>query len=114
MTPKEAIELCKKKGAQVVDLRFSDLMGKWHHFSIPVRELTETVFEEGFGFDGSSLRAWQPIHMSDLLAIPDARTAVMDPFLDAPTMILICDILEPITRENYSRDPRFIARKAET
>lgn len=114
MTPKEAIELCKKKGAQVVDLRFSDLMGKWHHFSIPTRELTETVFEEGFGFDGSSLRAWQPIHMSDLLAIPDARTAVMDPFLDAPTMILICDILEPITRENYSRDPRFIARKAET
>lgn len=114
MTPKEAIELCKQKGAKVADLRFVDLLGKWHHFSVPVRELSEKAFEEGFGFDGSSLRAWQPIHMSDLVAIPDPGTAVMDPLLEAPTMIFTCDILEPITRENYPRDPRFIARKAET
>ncbi|MFQ5862730.1 MAG: type I glutamate--ammonia ligase [Candidatus Brocadiales bacterium] len=114
MTPKEVIELCKKRGVRVVDLRFIDLLGKWHHFSVPVRELTEKVFEEGFGFDGSSLRAWQPVHMSDLLAVPDASSAAMDPFMEAPTITLTCDIVEPITRENYSKDPRYVARKAET
>ncbi|MCQ4575338.1 MAG: type I glutamate--ammonia ligase [Candidatus Brocadiales bacterium] len=114
MTPKEAVEFCKKKGARVVDLRFVDIFGKWHHFSIPVAELSEAVFEDGFGFDGSSLRAWQPIHMSDLLAMPDPGSAVMDPFLATPTLAFTCDIVEPITRENYSKDPRNIARKAET
>ncbi|MEE9515056.1 MAG: type I glutamate--ammonia ligase [Candidatus Brocadiales bacterium] len=114
MTPKEAVEFCKKKGARVVDLRFVDIFGKWHHFSIPVAELSEAVFEDGFGFDGSSLRAWQPIHMSDLLAMPDPGSAVMDPFLATPTIAFTCNIVEPITRENYSKDPRNIARKAET
>ncbi len=114
MTPKEAVEFCKKKGARVVDLRFVDIFGKWHHFSIPVAELSEAVFEDGFGFDGSSLRAWQPIHMSDLLAMPDPGSAVMDPFLATPTLAFTCNIVEPITRENYSKDPRNIARKAET
>ena len=114
MTPKEAVEFCKKKGARVADLRFVDIFGKWHHFSIPVAELSEAVFEDGFGFDGSSLRAWQPIHMSDLLAVPDPGSAVMDPFLATPTIAFTCNIVEPITRENYSKDPRNIARKAET
>lgn len=114
MTPKDAIEFCKEKGVQVIDLRFVDLLGRWHHFSIPMRELTERVFEEGLGFDGSSLRAWQPVHMSDLLAVPDAGSVVMDPFMEAPTAIFTCNILEPITRENYSKDPRYVARKAET
>ncbi len=114
VTAKEAIELCKKKGIEVADLRFIDLLGKWHHFSVPVKELTEKVFEDGFGFDGSSLRAWQPVHMSDLLAIPDPGSAVIDPFLTAQTMIFTCDIVEPITRENYPKDPRYVARKAET
>ncbi|HHT9118172.1 MAG TPA: type I glutamate--ammonia ligase [Candidatus Hypogeohydataceae bacterium YC38] len=114
MTPRELIAFCREKDIKVIDLRFIDLLGRWHHFSIPLRELTEEMFEEGLGFDGSSIRAWQPIHMSDLLAVPDPTTPVIDPFTDAPTLILICNILEPITKESYTRDPRYIARKAET
>ncbi|MFN3466486.1 MAG: type I glutamate--ammonia ligase [Candidatus Brocadiales bacterium] len=114
MQIKEVIELCRQKDIKVIDLRFSDLLGKWHHFSIPTRELTEKVFEEGLGFDGSSIRGWVPIHMSDLVAIPIAETAMIDPFLDAPTLILQCEIMEPIPKKNYTRDPRYIARKAES
>ncbi len=110
---KEVIEFCHQKGIKVIDLRFSDLLGKWHHFSIPTRELTEKVFEEGLGFDGSSIKCWVPIHMSDLVAVPLAETAMIDPFLEASTLILLCEIMEPQPRRHYSRDPRHIALKAE-
>ena len=113
MTPKEVLEMAKENGAKVVDLRFMDFPGLWQHFSVPIRELEESSFEDGFGFDGSSIRGWQPIHASDMLVVPDATTAKMDPFYEAPTLVLICDIVDPVTREAYSRDPRNIAQKAD-
>jgi glutamine synthetase len=113
MTPKEVLDMAKENGTKMVDLRFMDFPGLWQHFSVPVGELTESSFEDGFGFDGSSIRGWQPIHASDMLVIPDADTAKMDPFYAAPTLTLICDIADPVTREAYTRDPRNIARKAD-
>lgn len=113
MEPKEALEFAKKNGAVMVDLKFMDFPGMWQHFSVPLHELEEDSFEDGFGFDGSSIRGWQPIHASDMLVVPDAKTAVMDPFMEQPTLSLICNIVDPITRERYSRDPRNIAQKAE-
>ncbi len=113
MTPKEVLDMAKENGAKMVDLRFMDFPGLWQHFSVPIGELEESSFEDGFGFDGSSIRGWQPIHASDMLVIPDADTAKMDPFYAAPTLTLICDIADPITREPYTRDPRNIARKAD-
>ncbi len=113
MTPKEVLNMAKEGGAKLVDLRFMDFPGLWQHFSVPIGELEESSFEDGFGFDGSSIRGWQPIHASDMLVIPDAATAQMDPFYATPTLVLICDIVDPLTREPYSRDPRNITRKAE-
>jgi len=113
MTPKEVLDMAKENGAKVVDLRFMDYPGLWQHFSVPVRELEESSFEDGFGFDGSSIRGWQPIHASDMLVIPDPATAKMDPFYEAPTLVLICDIADPVTREPYTRDPRNIVKKAD-
>ena len=113
MTPKEVLDMAKENGAKMVDLRFMDFPGLWQHFSVPIGELEESSFEDGFGFDGSSIRGWQPIHASDMLVIPDADTAKMDPFYAAPTLTLICDIADPVTREPYTRDPRNIARKAD-
>jgi glutamine synthetase len=113
MEPKDVLEFAAQNGAKMVDLKFMDFPGTWQHFSVPLHELEEDSFEEGFGFDGSSIRGWQPIHASDMLVIPDPTTAVMDPFMAEPTLSLICDIVDPITKERYSRDPRNIARKAE-
>ena len=113
MTPKEVLNMAKENGAKVVDLRFMDFPGLWQHLTVPISQLAESSFEDGFGFDGSIIRGWQPIHASDMLVIPDATTAKMDPFYEAPTLVLICNIADPITREAYSRDPRNIARKAE-
>ena len=113
MTPKDVLKMAKENGAKIVDLRFMDFPGLWQHFSVPVSELDESSFEDGFGFDGSSIRGWQPIHASDMLVIPDAATAKMDPFYADPTLCLICNIVDPVTREPYSRDPRHIASKAE-
>jgi glutamine synthetase len=113
MTPKEVLDMAKENGAKVVDLRFMDFPGLWQHFSVPIRELEESSFEDGFGFDGSSIRGWQPIHASDMLVIPDRSTAKMDPFYEAPTLVLICDIADPVTREPYTRDPRNIVKKAD-
>jgi len=113
MTPKDVLTLAKEKGAKMVDLRFMDFPGLWQHLTVPLGELEESSFEDGFGFDGSSIRGWQPIHASDMLVIPDAASAKMDPFYEVPTLVLICDIADPLTREPYSRDPRNIARKAE-
>jgi glutamine synthetase len=97
----------------MVDLRFTDLFGIWQHFSIPARELTPGLFEEGIGFDGSSIRGFQEIHESDMLLMLDPETAFVDPFLEIPTLAIICDVYDPITRQPYTRDPRYVARKAE-
>ena len=113
MTPKEVLDMAKENGAKIVDLRFMDFPGLWQHFSVPMRELEESSFEDGFGFDGSSIRGWQPIHASDMLVIPDPETAKMDPFYEAPTLTLICNIVDPVTREPYTRDPRNITQKAD-
>jgi glutamine synthetase len=113
MEPKEVLEFAKKNAAVMVDLKFMDFPGMWQHFSVPLHELEEDSFEDGFGFDGSSIRGWQPIHASDMLVVPDPNTAVMDPFMAQPTLSLICNIVDPITKERYTRDPRNIAQKAE-
>jgi len=113
MTPKQVLEYAKENEAKVVDLRFMDFPGVWQHFTVPLSELEASSFEDGFGFDGSSIRGWQPIHASDMLVVPDATTAKMDPFFEVPTLVLIGNIVDPITRESYTRDPRNIARKAE-
>ncbi len=113
MSPKEVIEFAKANGAKMVDLKFLDFPGIWQHFSVPISELDEASFEEGFGFDASSIRGWQPIHASDMLVVPDPTTATMDPFMEVPTLSLICNIVDPITKERYTKDPRYIAQKAE-
>jgi glutamine synthetase len=112
MNGKQVLEFAKKNNVVMVDLKFTDWPGLWQHFSVPLHELEESSFEDGFGFDGSSIRGWQAIHASDMLVMPDPDTALMDPFCEAPTLSLLCDIVDPITRENYTRDPRFIAKKA--
>ena len=113
-TPKDVLELAKQNGVKMVDMKFMDFIGQWQHFGIPIYELEESVFEDGLGFDGSSIRGWQAIHASDMLVVPDPTTAVMDPFCTTvPTLSLLCDIADPMTKEGYSRDPRFIAKKAE-
>ncbi len=114
MTPKQVLQFMKEKGAVMVDVKFIDLLGTWQHFTAPVSEFKdEAPFEEGLGFDGSSIRGWQAIDASDMLVIPDPDTAVMDPFTKDPTLSLIANISDPITRADYSRDPRNISRKAE-
>jgi glutamine synthetase len=100
------------KDVQMVDLRFADLLGMWHHFSLPARELTEELFEEGIGFDGSSIRAFQEIHESDMILIPDPTSAFVDPIFEIPTLDIICDIYDPITRQPYTKDSRYVAKKA--
>ena len=112
MTPAEVLRLCRENDVKAVDLRFVDLHGIWHHSTIPVKKLVEEVFETGLGFDGSSIRGWQPINESDMLMIPQANTAFIDPFTELPTLNLICNIQDPITGEDYSRDPRNIVQKA--
>ena len=112
-TPQGVLALAQESSARIVDLRFCDLPGLMQHFSIPVEELTEEGIESGYGFDGSSIRGFQAIHESDMLLMPDPATAVMDPFRDVPTLQMHCFVVDPITRESYSRDPRHIARKAE-
>ena len=113
MNAQEVLKLVKDKDVQIVDLKFGDFPGTWQHFSVPVHELTPEVFDEGLGFDGSSIRGWQAIHASDMLVVPDPETAVIDPFGAKTTLSMICSIVDPVTREKYSRDPRYIAQKAE-
>ena len=112
MKPREVIAMCREKEVKAVDLRFVDFLGTWQHFTIPVAKLEEEVFEDGIGFDGSSIRGWQAINESDMLLVPVPDTAFVDPFTTVPTLAVICMVQDPITREDYSRDPRFIARKA--
>jgi glutamine synthetase len=106
-------KLIKDHGVKIVDMKFTDLVGQWQHFSISMTDFEPSIFEDGCGFDGSSIRGFQKIHESDMLLVPDADTAFIDPFTAVPTMSIICDIADPITRENYSRDSRYIALKAE-
>src|SRR5512135_1638381 len=96
LTPKQVLGLAQEKKATMVDLKFLDFLGIWQHFTVPVSELQEEIFEEGLGFDGSSIRGWQAIHASDMLVIPDPKTAVIDPFMAEPTLSLICNIVDPI------------------
>jgi glutamine synthetase len=112
-TPKSVIELAKKTGAKMIDIKFVDTFGTWQHFSCPIRELTEEIFSEGLGFDGSSIRGWKSIEASDMLAMPDPATAFIDPFCAVPTLSLTCTIAETGTKEAYTRDPRGIAQRAE-
>ena len=112
-TPKSVIEMAKKQGAKMVDIKFVDTFGTWQHFSCPIGELNEEVFSEGFGFDGSSIRGWKSIEASDMLAMPDPDTAFIDPFCAIPTLSLTCTIAETGTKEAYNRDPRGIAQRAE-
>ncbi len=111
MTPKEFFEFARKHNAKMVDLKFCDMLGTWQHCSFPIETWDEGTFEEGVGFDGSSIRGWQGIHISDMLAVPDPATAVIDPFFRQPTVSVIADIVDPMTREHYTRDPRHVARK---
>jgi glutamine synthetase len=113
MTPSDVIKLARDNGAQILDLKFIDFPGMWQHFSIPISSLTTDLFEDGLGFDGSSIRGWQAINESDMLVVPDPNTAVMDPFMEVPTLSVLCDIHDPITKERYSRNPRNVAQKAE-
>jgi glutamine synthetase len=112
-TPKTVIELAKKSGAKMMDIKFVDTFGTWQHFTCPIRELTEEIFSDGLGFDGSSIRGWKSIEASDMLAMPDPATAFIDPFMAEPTLSLTCTIAETGTKEPYSRDPRGLAQKAE-
>lgn len=116
MTPEEVLQFAKDNGAVMVDLKFTDLPGSWQHFTVPVHEIKAATFTEGVAFDGSSIRGFQSINESDMLVIPDAETAIMDPFTAAPTLSLVCNIAHPGpagTKKPYSRDPRYIAQKAE-
>jgi glutamine synthetase len=113
MNVREVLEFAKKNKVQIVDLKFVDLIGTWQHFSIPINELTENLFKDGSGLDGSSIRGWKAINNSDMLVVPDPATACLDPFCAVPTLSLIGNVVDPITRETYDRDPRYIAQKAE-
>ena len=113
MTQKEVLEFAKQKEARQFDLRFTDLPGLSQHVSYPIAQLDADSFEEGFGIDGSSIRGWAAINESDMLLIPDPATAFMDPFAETRTLVMTSDVVDPITRQHYDRDPRWIATKAE-
>ncbi len=113
MTENEVMQFIKEQEVQFIDVKFCDLLGTWQHFTVPVSEVSKDIFKDGFGFDGSSIRGWQAIDASDMLIIPDASTAVVDNFIEAKTLSLICNIKDPITGKFYDRDPRYIAQKAE-
>jgi glutamine synthetase len=108
------IEFAKQHQVKILDLRFTDLPGLWHHISYPIERLTESSFEDGLGIDGSSIRGWAAIHESDMLLKPDAAFPLLDPFTEVPTLVLVCDVVDPVTKQQYDRDPRYVARKAES
>ncbi|MBS1707804.1 MAG: type I glutamate--ammonia ligase [Armatimonadetes bacterium] len=113
MTSKEALKFIAENEAQFVDIRFTDLFGMWHHFTVPAHAIDEGVFEEGLMFDGSSIRGFQAINESDMLLLLDPKGMFMDPFTEHPTAVIFTDVRDPFTREEYSRDPRNVAAKAE-
>jgi glutamine synthetase len=111
LSPKDVVKMAES--VKMIDFRFTDMPGQWQHYSIPAHRLDEDLFEDGMGFDGSSIRGFKEIHESDMLLMPDASTAFIDQVLEVPTLVLICDVHDPVTRQPYSRDPRYIAQKAE-
>lgn len=114
MTPAEVLKFARENNCEMVDFKFMDFPGLWQHFAVPMKAFDEDVFEEGLGFDGSSIRGWKSIESSDMIVIPDPTTAKMDPFFSVPTLSLICDVFDPITKEPYERCPRHICKKVET
>src|SRR5690606_21326735 len=112
MKPADVLKYAQEHGAKMLDCKFTDFPGTWQHITYPIERLEEGL-EDGFGFDGSSIRGWQAINNSDMLMLPDPRTAMMDPFLEQPTLSLICDVVDPITRDPYGRDPRPPASRAQ-
>jgi glutamine synthetase len=112
MNSQEAIDYAHKYGAKMVDLKFTDLLGTWQHLTIPIGQLKASAFEEGLGFDGSSIRGWRNINESDMVLLPDPGTAKMDPFTEVPTVSLVCDVVMPESNIPYDRDPRQVAKKA--
>src|SRR5579872_2097382 len=113
MTPAKVLALCREKEITAVDLRFMDFPGTQKHFTIPLAALSEASFEDGLGFNASSIRGWKAINESDMLVVPQAETAVIDPFMKN-TLAITCNIQDPVTRADYPKDPRNVARKAET
>ncbi len=114
MDAKTALQYADDQGAKFLSVRFTDLVGAWHHLTFPIHELDEGSFEDGFGFDASSLRGWASIHESDMLLVPDPVRFWMDPFTEEPTMCLIANAVDPITKEGYGLDPRSVAQRAES
>jgi glutamine synthetase len=112
-TPADVLKMCKDHDVKCIDFKFMDFPGLWQHFTVPVSELNAESFEDGFGFDGSSIRGWKGIEESDMLIMPDPVTAMIDPFNAATTLSLVCNVVDPITKEKYTRDPRNVALKAE-
>src|SRR5215469_17012363 len=112
MDAKAVLEFATSNNAKIVDVRFTDLPGLWHHVSFPIHQLEMSSFEDGFGMDGSSIRGWAAIHESDMLLVPDPTWCMMDPFTDVPTLVLIGDIVDPLTKQHYLKDPRHVAKKA--
>ena len=112
-TPADIIALIQDRDIRMVDVRFVDLLGSWQHFTVPAHELDDAAFAEGFGFDGSSVRGWKTINASDMLVMPDASSAIMDPFMEAPTLALMGSVVDTITRQDYERCPRALAGRAE-
>src|SRR5215831_17188118 len=113
-TTGDVMKFAKDNKIEIVDLKFCDVPGLWQHFSVSANEFGEDVFEDGIGFDGSSIRGFQTIDESDMLLIPDPESAFLDPFADVPTVSLTCNVRDPVTCQSYTRDPRFVAQKAET
>ena len=113
MSPKEVLQLAKDNQAEQMDIRFTDIPGIQQHISYPIHMLESSTFEDGLGIDGSSIRGWNAINESDMLLIPDPSTAFMDPFYELPTLVMTANVIDPISRVKYERDPRFIAQKAE-
>src|SRR5260370_25150397 len=111
--PKTVLEFVKKSGVKMLDLRFTDLPGLWHHVSYPIDQVSEASFEEGFGMDGSSIRGWAALHERDMLLIPDPTWFILDPFTEVPTLVMVSDVIDPVTKQRYDHDPRYMAKKAE-
>lgn len=111
MTPKDFFAFAEKNGAKMVDLKFTDIFGTWQHCSYPLSTWNDGTFEDGVGFDGSSIRGWQTIDSSDMLAVPDPASVKLDPFFKQPTVSVLADIVDPITKEDYNKDPRNVAKK---
>src|SRR6266480_5269581 len=110
--PADVLALAQEHGVRMVDFKFTDLPGTWQHLGLSINALDEEAFAEGLGFDGSSIRGFQEIAESDMVLVPDPTTAVIDPFHEQRTVSIICNIFDPVTREPYSRDPRYVAQKA--